>query len=187
MYDKKHTICVLDFPYLIGIEYSHRISQILYIQTQPSIKYHNKHISIRNIPKFPVLNPTILPNYFPKIPFDIPRWHHLSLGGRLDVGVAFLTDDIVDVVQPVGGDAGERLGTVVGKVTVRAPGATKIRRALNEHGRRPERLQQERCVFDSSLWLFVQIRMRNCTNASPTLHVSFINTAGFFKQFLFGG
>lgn len=40
--------------------------------------------------------------------------------------VAFLTDDVVDLVQSFGGDARESSGTVFGKVAVGAPCAAKI-------------------------------------------------------------
>lgn len=66
--------------------------------------------------------------------------HHLSVGGRLNVGVALLADYVVDVVQATSGDGGKRAGAVGGKVAVGAPGATEVSRALNDHGCRPERL-----------------------------------------------
>lgn len=69
---------------------------------------------------------------------------YLSLGGGFDVGVALLADYVVDVVQSVGGDARKGLGAVRGKVAVRAPRATKISRALDDHGCRPERLRPGR-------------------------------------------
>lgn len=47
--------------------------------------------------------------------------HHLSVGGGLNVGVALLADDVVDVVQAVSRDAGKRTGAVGGKVAVWAP------------------------------------------------------------------
>lgn len=59
---------------------------------------------------------------------------HLSVGGGLDVGVALLADDVVDVVQAVGGDAGKRPGAVGGKVAVGAPRAAEVGRALDDHG-----------------------------------------------------
>lgn len=59
---------------------------------------------------------------------------HLSIGGGLNVGVAFLTDDVVDVVQTVSGDARKRAGAVGGKVAVGAPRAAEISRALDDHG-----------------------------------------------------
>lgn len=59
---------------------------------------------------------------------------HLSIGGRLNVGVALLADDIVDVVQAIRGDARKRSGAVGGKVAVGAPRAAKISRALDDHG-----------------------------------------------------
>lgn len=37
---------------------------------------------------------------------------YLSISGGFDVGVALLADDVVDVVQTVGGDVGKGLGTV---------------------------------------------------------------------------
>lgn len=51
---------------------------------------------------------------------------HLSVSGGLDVGVALLTDDVVDVVQTIGGDAGKGPGAVGGKVAVGAPRAAEI-------------------------------------------------------------
>lgn len=60
--------------------------------------------------------------------------HHLSVGGGLNVGVALLADDVVDVVQAVSRDAGKRTGAVGGKVAVWAPWAAEVRRALNDHG-----------------------------------------------------
>ena len=67
----------------------------------------------------------------------------LSLRGRLDVGVALLTDHAVDALQPIGRDGRERLGAVVGEVAVRPPGPAEVRRALDQHGRRPEGLGAE--------------------------------------------
>lgn len=64
--------------------------------------------------------------------------------GGLDVGVALLADDVVDVAQGVGWDPGERPAAVVGKVTVRAPGTPEVRGALDHHGSRAEGLRRPR-------------------------------------------
>lgn len=69
---------------------------------------------------------------------------YLSISGGFDVGVAFLADDVVYVVQAVGRDAGKGLGTVRGKVAVGAPCAAEISRTLDDHSCRSESLRRKR-------------------------------------------
>ena len=69
---------------------------------------------------------------------------YLSISGWFDVGVTFLTDYIIDVLQAIGRYAGKGPGTVWGKVAVRAPCASKISRSLDDHSCRPESLRRER-------------------------------------------
>lgn len=69
--------------------------------------------------------------------------NHLPIGGGLNVRVALLADDVVDVAQAVSGDAGKRAGAVGGEVAVRAPRAAEVGRALNDHGCRSESLGEK--------------------------------------------
>lgn len=69
---------------------------------------------------------------------------HLSMGGRLDVRVALLADDVVDVVQTICRDAGEGPGAVWGKVAIGAPRASEIRRTLDDHSCRSEGLRRKK-------------------------------------------
>lgn len=75
---------------------------------------------------------------------------HLPLRWRLNVRVAWLTDDIINVTQRTLGHATKGGCAVVGEVAVDLPGTAKICRPLNQHGRRTESLQEEnvdRSVF----------------------------------------
>lgn len=66
------------------------------------------------------------------------------MGGRLDVRVALLTDDIIDVVQTIGRDARKGPGAVWGKVAIGAPRASKICRTLDDHSCRSEGLRRKK-------------------------------------------
>lgn len=104
----------------------------------------------------------------------LPSVPDLSVGGGLDVGVALLTDDVVDVVQAVGGDAGKGAGAVGGKVAVGAPRAAEIGRAFNDHGRRSEGLScgRERTKNDKNVivvWLGVGGTRQPTHSSAPAL------------------
>lgn len=68
---------------------------------------------------------------------------HLSLRGRLDVGVAGVADDVVHLLHGPVGDARERALAVVRKVTVHLPSLPEVGRALDQHGSRSEGLEVE--------------------------------------------
>lgn len=68
---------------------------------------------------------------------------HLSLGGRLDVGVVRVAHDFVHFDHRPRGDAGEGRFAVVGKVTVHLPGLPEVHGAFDHHGCRPKRLGTE--------------------------------------------
>lgn len=67
---------------------------------------------------------------------------YLSICGGFNVGVAFLTDDVIDVAKAIGRDAREGFGTVWGKVAVGAPRAAEISWALDDHSCRSECLKR---------------------------------------------
>lgn len=82
---------------------------------------------------------------------EITSTSHLSVSRGFNVRVAFLTDDVVDVVQTVSRDAGKGPGTVWRKVAVGAPRAAKIRRTFDDHSCRSESLRKKRGKENSVL------------------------------------
>lgn len=76
--------------------------------------------------------------------FPFPSISYLAFGGRLDVRVAGVADDIVDLLHWTLGNVREGRLTVVGKVTVDLPRFPEIRRPLNRNGSRSKGLRKEK-------------------------------------------
>jgi len=83
---------------------------------------------------------------------------YLSVRRRLDIGVALLTDDLIDPEQPIGWDGGESLGAVVGKVAVRTPRPPEVSRTLDQHGCRSECLESGVESESTGVWLWARGR-----------------------------
>lgn len=69
---------------------------------------------------------------------------HLPISGGFDVRVAFLADDVIDMVQAISRNARKGSGTVRGKVAAGSPSAAKISRSLYDHSCRSESLKKKR-------------------------------------------
>ena len=84
----------------------------------------------------------------------------LSLGGRRHVRVARRADDVLDATDRDPrrlGDARKRAGAVVREVAVDLPRLAEVVRALDEHRRRPERLEAHDEVREVELGFEVEL------------------------------
>ncbi len=85
--------------------------------------------------------------------------HDLALGGRRVRRVLGLAVDVLQILGQVGGDVGKGLGAVGGEVAVRLPRAAKVRGLLDDHGRRPERLERHDDVGEGEGRLEVEAQL----------------------------